>query len=264
MYPFKSKLRARYVIAVTMVILGCFFIPVGIKATHDEYVENETIFIYNRTFSYSYHKGNATMDISKGFRDYSLNAVFGIYLPMFLTFLVHVVMFYKIRARARKMSSSSTQNADHTIHKVSRNFLAIICAFYLCILPNTIYFHNLWYLINKEQWETLSAELFGPVPHATTVLMGVNSCVNPIIYSGVHHKIYAAIEQFVSYPKRCCKSRPDVDNSIKLNEIATIRSQSNTNPTSQNPTSEVSLSSNPDVKIGKSTGEKGTELTVFY
>ena len=228
-YRFKQKLRTWFVVLVSLLIVVISFIPNIINVSSGVYTQSRTIFIYNNTYSYS----TCTKPIHDPGKMLVRNAIvwtLGIWFPMLLTLIVYVVMFCMITNNAKKMASSSTQDTGKTILRVSRKFMLILCAFYLCMLPGTIHSLYLYHLMSEGEFREVNTVLFGPVPHFTMAMMNFNSCINPLIYSGIHEKIYSAIMHLLSLLKlklcssSCCKQN-DVEKNFSLNLLPPRKDQ---------------------------------------
>ena len=222
-YPFKQKLRTKLIVAVSLLIVMISFIPNIINVSSGVYTQSREIFIYNNTYSYL-TCGKPILDPRKRLIRSAIVWTFGIWFPMLLTLIVHIIMFSMIRTNAKKMASSSTQDTDKFIRRFSRKFILIICAFYLCMLPGTIFNLHTWYRVSKGKFREVNTVLFGPVPHFTIAIMNFNSCINPLIYSGIHEKIYSAVKHLFSLlttklcSSSCCKNT-NVETNISLDVV---------------------------------------------
>ena len=222
-YRFKQKLKTRLIVLVSLLIVLISFIPHIINTSTEDYTHSPTIFIYNQTYSFSSCQVS-NLGVKKVFVHSAIVWTLGIWFPMLLTLVVHIAMFCMIKHNAKKMSASSTQDSSKTILRVSRKFIVIVCAFYLCMLPSTIHSLYMWQLMSKEKLREFNIAVFGPLPHIFVALMNFNSCINPLIYSGIHEKISSAVKPLFSLLKTqlcsapCCKTT-NVETDISLDVV---------------------------------------------
>ena len=114
--------------------------------------------------------------------------LFGIWLPMVIIVIVHILLFRKLRkqARVRRHHISSTHKAPSQLQSISKRFIVIVCAFFLCMLPGTViqtYFAYLMYSETEKQYNDLYVSFFRSAVQISTSIMNINSCLNPFIYS---------------------------------------------------------------------------------
>ena len=83
----------------------------------------------------------------------------------------------------------TSRQADTQMAKILRTFLVVIMAFYICCLPATILF--IYYNAN----EVTNTPTFDTSQNFANFLNNVNSCLNPLIYSKLHLKVYKAAKR---------------------------------------------------------------------
>ena len=119
----------------------------------------------------------------------------GIWLPMILIAIVYTLLFCKLKDQAEIRERTSSQDAEAQLNCISRRFKKVLIAFYVCYLPFTIQYtimHCFYYLgININSYASNIALTI------TNNLWVINCCVNPIIYSKIHTRIYERIRSLL-------------------------------------------------------------------
>ena len=110
-----------------------------------------------------------------------LQFTFGAWIPMIIILFIHVSMFAILNKQNRLRARSTTSDTSQQLQSISRTFLVIVCAFYVCLLP----FSLLNIIIEIPKYKHLLN-----VYNYAIVLVNLNSCINPFIYTKIHHKIY--------------------------------------------------------------------------
>ncbi|XP_041457478.1 gastrin/cholecystokinin type B receptor-like [Lytechinus variegatus] len=103
-------------------------------------------------------------------------------LPLFLSSICYILIFKYIRNHFQNMASHR-QSAPIATNKridiiITKNLLVVICAFYICILPFVIAFCATGF--------SSSPGTYGYVASYLAILLGLNSCLNPLFYCLKH------------------------------------------------------------------------------
>ena len=132
-------------------------------------------------------------------RDTLINTIItfsiGIWLPMIMIVVVNILMYIKIRKQATKRKLSSSHNSSAQMVQISRTFMIVVVVYFVCYLPHTILhtmydsFHNATEFISNTAFNKANRVFNRALPF-TNFLLFSNSCLNPIIYSKIHKKIY--------------------------------------------------------------------------
>ena len=126
----------------------------------------------------------------------------GIWIPIFVIASVYISMYSHLKKKARKRKSSSTQDSTVQMQQILRTFLITVFAFFLCLLPMTIFqtvsAHQKWYQSSKYYF----------LSHVFGTIANMNSALNPLIYSKMYLRLYQIfLRLLTSVCYFCCKSR---------------------------------------------------------
>ena len=123
--------------------------------------------------------------------------IIGIWLPMIIIVIVHIILFWKLRKQSQAMRchsrTSATGGAPRQLQRISKKFITIVCAFFLCMLPGTIvqtYFAYLVYSKDEKEYNDLYVSFFRSAVQISTSIMNVNSCLNPFIYGQIQLRLW--------------------------------------------------------------------------
>ena len=185
--PFADRLSARFVLLISTVILlgSCALnMKAGISF---KYETGKLFYIEGATYEYT----TCYINLSK--KEYLIETLvtfsIGIWFPMLLILIVYILMYIKLKKQAVIRRNSSSQNSNAQMTQISRTFSIVLIVFYICYLPSTMLFPYLIQSINTEDYDTVRAVF--------SVLLFTNSCLNPIIYSKIHEKIYKNMKQLI-------------------------------------------------------------------
>ena len=189
---------------MSLIILAGSFGLVAFKTFHLKYYESHFAFYQNTTYVYSMCLNR----LSKEEYFYSKLSEFsvGIWIPIFVIASVYISMYSHLKKKARKRKSSSTQDSTVQMQQILRTFLITVFAFFLCLLPMTIFqtvsAHQKWYQSSKYYF----------LSHVFGTIANMNSALNPLIYSKMYLRIYQILRQLLaSICYFCCKSRRIVE-----------------------------------------------------
>ena len=155
-----------------------------------------------------YELNKCVLDISnKDYLIYSASIyAIGIWIPMLLILVVYILIYVKLKKQAQFRQRKASINSGAQMVQLSQTFTIVVLVFFICYLPLTILTtidkYNLYIGKNRESKVRYTAKTI------FTVLFFSNSCMNPIIYSKIHVKIYNHVKQLVlTYRDRCpCNS----------------------------------------------------------
>ena len=122
--------------------------------------------------------------------------IIGIWLPMIIIVIVHIMLFWKLHKQSQAMRGhchTSASGAPSQLQRISKRFIIIVCAFFLCMLPGTIiqtYFAYLVYSRTEKEYQELYKNFFRSAVQISTSIMNVNSCLNPFIYGQIQMKLW--------------------------------------------------------------------------
>ena len=116
--------------------------------------------------------------------------------------IVYALLYFKLKEQAEIRQKTSSHDAHAQLNKISRTFKRVLMAFYVCYLPFT-----LQYLVHA------SFQYFGIKVNAyasnialtiTSNLWVINCCINPLIYSKIHTRIYEHIRPLMITIRDSC------------------------------------------------------------
>ena len=105
------------------------------------------------------------------------------------------MMYFKIKQQAELRRHNSSIDPISQLNQSLCIFTTVVAVFYICYLPNAIQYQVEVYVIYFKI--PINWDLFMTVYAFTNFLFFSNSCLNPIIYSRVHLKIYSCIKQVI-------------------------------------------------------------------
>ena len=149
--------------------------------------------------SIRYKRCQNSMNDKEKFVEATITITLGIWLPMLLIAIVYILMYLGLKKQATIRRQNSSLDSQAQMNRISRTFTVILLVFYICYLPNTIQFVvNLYTIYNKKPI------YLDAVADVSTFLQFSNSCLNPIIYSNIHQKIFICIRQFIEACRKKC------------------------------------------------------------
>ena len=184
-FPFKTRIRTKFVTFVTLMIALCSVAFKTYGATKFRF--SSRISNINRLPVSTDHCALYSTNEERFVRSLIRYCIW-LWLPMFIVTLLHIAMFLKLkqqRAKIRAASTSSIPNCQ--MQRTLIIFLVVVFAFLTCSFPLSIlncikyrhpHFHKL-HLVNLRNY---------CIP-----LAYLQSCLNPFIYSKIHLKIYRSM-----------------------------------------------------------------------
>ena len=208
--PFADRLHTKFVILISFVILAISIgltLKIGLSTV---YFRNLFIRIGDKGYEYPicyYH-----MNAKEALDNYLLSNSLGIWFPMLLIVIVYAMMYVRLKHQAEIRQQASSHDSRSQLTRISRSFTTVLVTFYVCYLPATIqhimYFHYRYY--KKE----ISPYVYNDILTITNLLLFSNSCMNPIIYSKIHLKIYRSIRKFIASCKQKWSCGATLHNTI--------------------------------------------------
>ena len=112
----------------------------------------------------------------------------GIYLPMLIVLVAHLLMFLVLREQAIRRSYTANTEISSQLQSISRRFVVIVCAFYICLLPKTILSNYHAYNVMSGEKRMSKDHVVMKMKYLASPLLNLNSCLNPLIYAKIHTK----------------------------------------------------------------------------
>ena len=115
----------------------------------------------------------------------------GIVLPMIILLVTHVIMYLMLRRQARRMSQSSTVDHNQRLRKISRTFIVVVLAFYICVFPHfCMHMYEYYLKISKGVSVDDITHNYGHTHNIFTITTFFNRWLNPFIYSKLNKKSF--------------------------------------------------------------------------
>ena len=158
-------------------------------------VEDHRIYIYAKLYEYSSCRthGISNMDT---LTNTIITILFGVWLPMILIALVYILMYLRIKQQATQRELNSSHDSRAQMVQILRTFTIVVLVYYVCYLPS--YILDVIYTYSLHVTEVISGDTYNRVLPITNFLLFCNSCLNPIIYSKIHMKIYNGIKDRIA------------------------------------------------------------------
>ena len=209
--PFAGRLSVKFVLLSLTVILIYSFALVLKWGLSVEYKVNLPTYV-NGVF-YRYHYCGIQMSEREKIINTFTTFTLGIWIPMLLIDIVYVLVYLKLKREARLREQSSTLDSQAQLTRISHTFTLVLAVFYICYLPWTIQYtvyKCLQYFKIPISWDALfTADIF------TQSLLISNNCLNPIIYSKLHRRVFKFIQKLIiTLRERClCATTPAISQS---------------------------------------------------
>ena len=117
----------------------------------------------------------------------------GIVIPMVTLLVTHVLMYITLRKQAVRMSQSTTQDQTQRLREITKTFIVVVAAFYVCVFPHSFWHTYESYLVMSNMNDRQKIRTKAMHAHDTfTIMMYLSCCLNPFIYSKLHLRIFAA------------------------------------------------------------------------
>ena len=197
-FPFKSRIRRRYAIAFTLVVVLCALalqISEAIRTTLIRKIERQLSYFNNVTVLVD----ECVWRDKEPATNLLITHIIGIWIPMLIVVTVHIIMYLKLRREAKIISQSSSSNTNNQMQRISKTFLVTVIVFFICLLPWSV-MHVLWWKFG----DTTNSTVFIDIRNYSLTLANTNSCLNPFIYSKLHQKIFVWGQRIFRY---ICKRR---------------------------------------------------------
>ena len=114
---------------------------------------------------------------------------------MLLIVVVYILIYLKMKKQAQFRQRTASINSDTQMVQLSKTFTIVVLVYFICYLPSTISTviikYHLYSHMRIENSIGYSARTI------FVCLLFSNSCMNPIIYSKVHIKIYNLVRQLI-------------------------------------------------------------------
>ena len=188
-------MRTRSIISILVTIVAC---SLGLQVYSAINAEVVTHLIYRKETAVNVSKCEPSQKVN-WFKVYITVDTIGIYLPMLIVMVTHFIMFLVLREQAIRRRYTTNSEASNQLQSISRKFVVIVCAFFICLLPKTILSNYDAYNVMKG-WHTSPEHTVKRMIQFTTPLLNLNSCINPLIYAKIHTKVLPslrlAVERF--------------------------------------------------------------------
>ena len=195
--PFARKLSKKYVVLVSILTI-VFSISLSVyEATHTQYRGKSFAYLDGTTYEYA----QCVLDMSdKSFMiDAFLTSSLGILLPMVIIAIVYIIIYLRLKKQAQIRRTHSSHDSNNQMVKFSRTFTTLVIVFYICYLPATILS-----LHHFKNYVSYNNHHFNTALSISNFLMNINCCINPLIYSKIHVKIYKAAAKCIRTYKIPC------------------------------------------------------------
>lgn len=152
-------------------------------------------------------------------------------LPLLLSSICYVLIFKYIRNHFKNMASHRQSAPIATNRRmdiiITKNLLLVICAFYICILPFVIAFCSTGF--------SSSPATYGYVASYLGILLGINSCLNPLFYCLKHphfREVFSCVIRCdlsrVPLPSRILqRALPQPDRRSVLADLSSLNTNTN-------------------------------------
>ena len=192
--PLSTKLNKKIVIFISVLILTFSFVLNLNYGLGLEYISNKFVSIDGVIYEYSICailKNKEKEHLVYRFVSYTL----GIWLPMLLIVIVYIFMYLKLKKQAEIRKRHSTQDSQRQLTQISKTFTTVLAVFYICYLPITLQEAISIYLEYFER--AINTDVFNTANTINNFLLFSHSCMNPIIYSRIHRRIFDNMRQFI-------------------------------------------------------------------
>ena len=146
---------------------------------------------FNKT-AYKYSRCSFRTTFRRNFKDTVIKNTVGVWIPMLIIVTVYVLMFLKLKQHARVRSAYSSQDPTFQIRRISRTFITVVCVFFICLLPRSIWETYVKYLKITTHNLSHNYRSLNSVTDVTTLLSNINCCLNPVIYTKLHTRLFGS------------------------------------------------------------------------
>ena len=186
-------MRTRSIISILVTIVAC---SLGLQVYSAINAEVVTHLIYRKETAVNVSKCEPSQKVN-WFKVYITVDTIGIYLPMLLVMVSHFIMFLVLREQAIRRRYTTNSEASNQLQSISRKFVVIVCAFFICLLPKTILSNYDAYYVMKGSLHMSPEHTVKRMIQFTTPLLNLNSCINPLIYAKIHTKVLPSLRLVV-------------------------------------------------------------------
>ena len=223
--PFTERPRTKIVLFISAILVAVSFALTLKMGLSVKYSSNVSIIINNQ--AYEYPRCAYRMSNKEAIIDFSISKSLGIWFPMLIIFLVHIMMYVRLKNRALTRQGTSSHDYQGQLSRISRTFTTILVTFYICYLPTSIQ-HMILLCDKYFKKEIVDPDIYNHALTITNLLLFCNSSMNPIIYSKIHLKIYSSIRKIIATCKasctisiRCCQNQSLKQETDNLEEPLT-------------------------------------------
>ena len=195
--PFKRRLSKVSISAVSLGIMACSLVLAIDNTSRLHYKDvinyiDGTPVILSICNAIDPHQKITLKQLQTELVWYSIGFSVGIVLPMIILLVTHLIMYLKLRRQARRMSRSSTEDQNQRLRNISRTFIAVVLAFYICVFPHfCMHMYEYYLKISKRMSIDDINHHHDHAHNIFTITTYFNCCLNPFIYSKIHKRIFA-------------------------------------------------------------------------
>ena len=136
--------------------------------------------------------------------------IIGVWIPLIIVVIVHIVMFLKLRKQAQIAARSNSNETLDQLQRISKTFLLTVLSFFICLLPLSI----------LDTIELVQSDVqnyyFWKCRNFYIHLANMSISLNPIVYSKIHVRIYKMIQCFIGWvlkKVRGMRSQPEASSN---------------------------------------------------
>ena len=186
--PLAGRLSGKVTLLSTIFIITCSFALHIKQGMGYKYVSSKHTFINSTVYEYSECLYDDS--IASTLTDTIIAFTIGMWLPMLMILVVYISMYMMIRKQAFQRRLNSSYDSRVQMMQISCTFPFVIAVYYICYLPHTIIKILNDHSISSRSVDHNADETTRPF---TNYLIFSNSCLNPLIYSKIHLKVYKII-----------------------------------------------------------------------
>ena len=120
-------------------------------------------------------------------------------IPAFVITTIHILIFRAIKKKTKDCNAAREKNRIRQLRKISKTFCLIAAAFFVLVLPRSIYTICLCLLAKHKPQIFMSSET-GEIFHITKIILDFlntfNSCISPILYVKIHVRVRKLWQKF--------------------------------------------------------------------
>ena len=193
--PFSARISSKVVILISVIILVTSCVITLRYGLSFRYEMNQIMNNYGLLYIYDKCSDKEIINLELIINTF-VTCSLGIWLPMILIGITYIAMYLKLKKEAQITQSNSTLDSQAQLNRISRTFTTVLFVFYICYLPLSVQ-HAIYYYF-KYTNRTINESVYNNCWAISQFLLYTNSCLNPIIYSKVHLKIYNCVRKLVT------------------------------------------------------------------